>query len=61
MKVAAVTSTGTNTCNKPERLGVAGLALHYAHIITQMDNIVSARYSFRFEVSHGWFCVIELM
>ncbi|XP_017248779.1 protein PSK SIMULATOR 2 isoform X2 [Daucus carota subsp. sativus] len=35
----AVTSTGTNTCNKPERLGVAGLALHYAHIITQMDNI----------------------
>lgn len=25
--------------NKPERLGVAGLALHYAHIITQIDNI----------------------
>lgn len=28
--------------NKHERLGVAGLALHYAHIITQIDNIVSA-------------------
>ncbi|KAL6982673.1 hypothetical protein U1Q18_016061 [Sarracenia purpurea var. burkii] len=27
--------------NKPERLGVAGLALHYANIINQIDNIVS--------------------
>ena len=30
--------------SKPERLGVAGLALHYAHIITQIDNIVSVIY-----------------
>lgn len=32
--------------NKPERLGIAGLALHYAHIITQIDNIVSAIHFF---------------
>ncbi|KAI8012910.1 hypothetical protein LOK49_LG05G03778 [Camellia lanceoleosa] len=32
---------GTECDNKPERLGVAGLALHYANLINQIDNIAS--------------------
>ncbi|KAF5948074.1 hypothetical protein HYC85_014031 [Camellia sinensis] len=32
---------GTERDNKPERLGVAGLALHYANLINQIDNIAS--------------------
>lgn len=27
--------------NNPQRLGVSGLALHYANVINQIDNIVS--------------------
>ena len=38
---------------KPETLGVAGLALHYANLVTQMDNIVS--YS---PVYASFFCMI---
>ncbi|KAF5948075.1 hypothetical protein HYC85_014032 [Camellia sinensis] len=32
---------GTERDNKLERLGVASLALHYANLINQIDNIIS--------------------
>ena len=41
MLVAGLTSAVKETVKKQERLGVAGLALHYANLVTQIDNIVS--------------------
>ncbi|KAL2538201.1 hypothetical protein Fot_19592 [Forsythia ovata] len=42
-----LTSSGEASTNKPERLGVAGLSLHYANIITQIDNINALRSRFQ--------------
>ncbi|KAL7184860.1 hypothetical protein ACSBR2_026913 [Camellia fascicularis] len=49
---------GTERDNKPERLGVAGLALHYANLINQIDNIASRPTSLppnmRDQLYHGY-------
>lgn len=39
--MAGLSHAGKVSSSKTERLGVAGLALHYANIITQIDNVVS--------------------
>lgn len=38
---SGLTIPGKELPNKPERLGVAGLSLHYANVINQIDNISS--------------------
>ncbi|KAK1388541.1 Protein PSK SIMULATOR [Heracleum sosnowskyi] len=39
--VSGMSSPEMKPSDKPERLGIAGLALHYAHMITQIYNIAS--------------------
>lgn len=41
MFLVGLTSAGKEPAKKQERLGAAGLALHYANLVTQIDNIVS--------------------
>lgn len=43
--MVGLTLTIKEPSNCPQRLGAAGLSLHYANIINQMDNIVSLNQS----------------
>ncbi|KAL7215294.1 hypothetical protein ACSBR1_027458 [Camellia fascicularis] len=56
--MAGLVLVGTEHDNKPKRLGVAGLALHYANLINQIDNIASRPTSFppnmRDQLYHGY-------
>jgi hypothetical protein len=42
--------------SNPARLGPAGLSLHYANVVMQIDNLVSAIYVHHVK-SHSAFCI----
>ena len=52
--MVGLTSSTKEPSNCPQRLGAAGLALHYANLINQMDNIVSLNHCLLWYLFHFW-------